>query len=140
MTLAELRTELVTDPTGLGYAAAWGGSDQGLADLLNLPRAAITVWRGLLPAYQVIDLVAWTEWTALSAANKQLLQTLTGTDTVNTESANTRAAFSQMFAAGTATRTALLAFAQRTGSRAEQLWGTGRIVTESEVSGARGLA
>ena len=138
MDYVALKAEITTDPAGLGYAALWvAGSDWQVAELLNAVRQSIDIWRGLIPSHEVIDVIVWTEWTGLSAANKQLLQTLTGPDRVNTSSANTRAAFSQMFAAGTATRTALLAVATRKGSRAEQLWGPGVVVTHDDVALAR---
>ena len=126
MDYAALKLELTTDPAALGYAAAWAeGSDWKLADLLNAVRQTIDVNRGVIPSYEIINATVPGDWATLSAAEKQRYQTLTGAGQVDSGNANVRAAFQAMFAAGTATRTALVALLTRKGSRAEQVFGQG---------------
>lgn len=136
--LAALKTELQTDPTSLGYASSMAsGTDWALADLLNAVRQTIDIDRGVIPSYEIINATAVAEWTALSAAEKQRYQTLTGAGQVDSANVNVRASFNQMFAGGTATRTALTALLTRKGSRAEQLFG--QQVSTEHVSRARAL-
>jgi hypothetical protein len=136
MDYATLKAELLADPLGLGYAAPWvEGSDWQLADLLNAVRPSIAVDRGVIPSYEIINATVPAEWASLSAAEKQRYQTLTGAGQVDSAHANVRAAFLAMFAAGTATRTALAALASRPGSRAEQL--LGGSVSMQDVARAR---
>jgi hypothetical protein len=133
--LAALKTELLTDPTGRGYAAPLAtGTDWMAADLLNAVQAGISIDRGVIPAYEIINATVASEWTALSAAERQRYQTLTGAGQVDSSNANVRAAFAAMFAAGP-TRTALTALLTRQGSRAEQLFG--QSVSVADVSRAR---
>jgi len=51
MDLTALKTELTTDPAGLGYAAHLAtGSFSPIVDLLAAARAGFTVFRGVLPS------------------------------------------------------------------------------------------
>lgn len=134
-TLAQLKSEIQTDPTARGYAAQ-GGNDEAKATLINAVQGGIAIDRGVIPAYEIVDATAAAEWAALSAAEKQRYQTLTGAGQVNSASVNTRAAFQAMFGAGTATRTALTALLTRTGSRGEQLWGLGTTITAQDIGRA----
>lgn len=137
MDLTALKIELQTDPAGLGYGPhLLTGSYSPVVGLLTAARAGVTVFRGVIPAYEVINATEPAEWTALSAAEKQRYQTLTGAGEVDVSNANVRAAFSAMFGVGTATRAALIALATRPGSRAEQLWGVGTSVSAEDVARA----
>ena len=129
-----LKAEMTNDPTGLGFAADTHGDDQFRADLLNAVRATIDISRTVIPSYEIINATVMSEWTALSAANKQLYQTLTGAGEVDASNPNVRTAFTTMFAAG-ATRTALAALQTRKGSRAEQLFG--QNVSANDIAIAR---
>jgi hypothetical protein len=112
-----LKAELTADPLARGYASM---TDTQAATSLNT--ANITRKRKIIPAWEVIEATVVAEWTALSAAEKQRYQTLTGAGDVNVQGVNTRAAFGAMFAAGTQTRTNLLALENDTPwSRREQL-------------------
>jgi len=137
MDFAALKAEVQTDPVGLGYAIHLAsGSLSPIVALLTAARAGVTVFRGVIPAYEVINATVTAEWTTLTAAEKQRYQTITGAGQVDTANANVRAAFLAMFAAGTATRTALVALASRPGSRAEELWGAGVVVSAEDVARA----
>jgi len=138
MDLAALKAELLADPAGFGYAPMLAaGQDGTLADALNAVRQTIDINRGVIPSYEIINATTPSDWTALSAAEKQRYQTLTGAGQVDSGNANVRAAFQAMFAAGTATRTALTALLTRKGSRAEQLFGAGVEVDFMAVCAAR---
>ena len=122
MDYAALKTEIQTDPLALGYAAnVASGNDSAIAEALNLVRGTISIDRQIVDSHEVIDATAAAEWAALTAGEKQRYQTIVGAGKVNLENANVRAAFSAMFAAGTATRAALIAMLTQTGSRAGQL-------------------
>ncbi len=138
LSLAGLKIELQTDPNAYGYAAT-GGDEAAKAALLNQVRAQISISRGIVPAREVVEATVAAEWASLSAAEKQRYQTITGAGEVNTEAANIQAAFLAMFAGGTATRTALIALATRSGSRAEQLFGVGVVVSHQDIAAALSL-
>ena len=72
LTLSALKTELQTDPTTLGYAPfITSGTTWKLAELLNLPRVAIRIFRSDVKTWSVV--VACTVkagYDALSAGDK----------------------------------------------------------------------
>ena len=111
-----LRTELLTDPLGRGYASK---TDQQCADDLN------TVYRTRprtnIPTWEVLEATIPAEYATLTAAEKQRYQIFISAGTLNPAGTNTRAAFSAMFAAGTTTRTNLLELASEPCSRAAEL-------------------
>lgn len=133
---AALKAEIVSDPQAFGYAAAWtAGEDWKVADLLNQVRA-IQINRGKIDGSEIVAATTPSEFLALSAANQNLYIAITGASGgVDVSSALTRSAFAAMFANGTATRAALVALANRPGSRAEQLFGQG--VSHFDVAKAR---
>lgn len=135
-----LRTELQSDPSALGYAAAVAsGNDQSLADALNLPRsgAAFSQFRNAIPAADVVGAVAPADFTALNQLLTTKLQFLFTGGFLDATNSNTRAIFLALFAGATApTVTALTALASRQGSRAEKLFGAGVAVTTTDVSRA----
>lgn len=153
--LTALRTELQNDPASLGYAALLtAGSDQGLADALNLRRASIQVRRADIAPAEIAGAIAVADYTALPgtptaaqlSTERRFLAWLTGIMAVPTlrllnddgTDGPAIANFKAMFAAGTGTLTRLSALASRTGSRAEQLFGTGVGVTALDVARAFG--
>jgi hypothetical protein len=132
-----LKTELTTDPAGLGYAPHLAsGSLSPIMELLNAPRIGVSVFRGVISSYEIINATDPAEWAALTAAEKQRYQMLTGAGQVDVSNANVRGAFAAMFGAGTVTRTALVALASRPGSRAEELWGAGTAPTAADLARA----
>jgi len=104
MDMAILHSELTNDPLARGYA---GMTDAQAAASLNTANRATT--RTIIPAWEIIGATVPSEWTALSAAEKQRYQTITGAGEVDASNQNVRNAFLAMFAGGTATRTALAA-------------------------------
>jgi len=124
MTLAALKSELLNDPTTLGYAAfISSGVTWQLADLLNAPRAGISVFRSSIKTWEVIANTVKAEYDSLPAGDKQLYGILVSSGEIDATNAAIRAMFASIFGASTTTRTQLGAMASRQGSRAEQLFG-----------------
>lgn len=151
--LVQLKTELQTDPTAIGYATDLANrTDHKLAEAVNLVRLSITVKRKDVSARELYEAIEVTDYTALPgsptaaqlSAERRYLGWLTGLialdrvrlqnddNTVTPVGANLQA----MFAGGTGTRTRITALMTRTGSRAEQLFGVGTVVTVDDVSTA----
>lgn len=151
--LEQLATEINTDPTAIGYAPhITSGSDNAIADLLNEPRAGITIRRQDISTkelYESIDVadyaalpsnpnatqlsterrfLAWLS--GLQALGRVRLQNDDGTDTPVVKNLLT------MFPAGSQTRARIIALATRLGSRAEQLFGANVAVTDDDVAKA----
>jgi hypothetical protein len=107
------------------------------AAALNTANVSVQTQRNIIPSREIIEATVAAEWAALTAAEKQRYQTITGAGDVNVLGTNTRAAFAAMFAAGTTTRANLIALQTETKliSRAAQL-GIG-TVTDHDVTAAR---
>lgn len=134
-----LRAELTGDPLALGYAPLIAAGDaRGLAALLNAPTGpgAAPVDQSVVPAYTLFECIVPAEWSALTAANQQRIQTILAMGQVDIQGANTRGAFLAAFAAGTTTRANLQAVQTRTGSRAEALFGAAASVSAEQVADA----
>lgn len=131
--LVMLKAEIANDPMGLGYA---GKTDTEIADLLN-DATRCSIDRTIIPAWEVIEATVPAEWAALTSAEKQRYQILTGAGEINVQGTNTRAAFLAMFGAGTATRANLAGLQRRQASRAEELGWDG--VAYWDVARARAL-
>lgn len=137
MDYTALKNELQTDPTALGYAASIAaGAFSPVVTLLNTVRGTILIDRDLIESYEIINATVPTEWAALSAAEKQRYQTVTGAGKVDCRNANVRATFQAMFGVGTTTRANLTALLTRQGSRAEQLFGAGAFVSAEDIAKA----
>lgn len=129
-----LTAELTNDPLGLGY----GVSDQNDADLLNEVRPSIMVRRTVEPTHDLTGLLVLADVLAATADQRQALAIYLGSPNVNMSKDNFRQAMGSIFGPGTATRTAVAAWQDRQGSRAEQLFGTNTIVSHADVALARG--
>lgn len=135
---AALKTELQVDPAGLGYAPHLAaGADQSLADLLNEARQSISIPRATIPAHEVWEAIVPAEWTALTANERQRVQTILSMGEVNVRGTNTRSSLAAAFGAGTTSRSNLAALQTRRGSRAEELFGEGITVTSEDIAKAR---
>lgn len=133
---AQLKIEIETDPSLRGYAAhLTTGSDHKTTDLLNALTTS-TVERDIVSAHEVYEAILPAEWAALTSVEKQRVQTLLGMGQVNLKGSNTRASLGAVFITGTTTRGNLLALQTRVCSRAEQLFGTGTVITPEEVAKA----
>lgn len=149
-TLAALTTEINTDPTALGYAALKAsGNDQGIADLLNIVRATISVKRPDCSPAEILEAIDLRDFPAspTGVASVPLAQSwlesvtqfarirLTNDDGTKT---TTRKNFDRLVNDTQGSQTRLDAVAVRTGSRAEQLFGAGVFVTPTNVANALG--
>jgi hypothetical protein len=158
MTDASLRSELQTDPAGLGYAPyRAAGNHQALADLLNWPRdgvtapplagapagAAITVRNPSISAADLLEAIDNRDFaTTPNAAHVAWFESITQQRTIallNEDGTNNRVLgnLNRLITSDTqGSRTRLLALATRRGSRAEQLWGPGTVVTIDDIGRA----
>lgn len=102
--LNALKTEITTDPNGYGYVQAPVSESVGEknAALLNEVRASISVDRGVIPAYEIIDAIVAADWTALTDPERRRVELITGAGEVNIRSTNTRSAFLAAFGAADA--------------------------------------
>jgi len=132
---AALKTELDTDPTGRGYAAA---SDIAAAELLNEVQGGITVNVTSVLMAEVLEAIVPADWVALTDGERAGLLLYASQDTLNPNAANVVDAFTTFFAA-TPTLTALNALQTRNGSRAEELWGENVVIHHIDVAIARSL-
>lgn len=149
--IVQLRTELQADPRVYGYAPLITALDEnGLAALLNLARTgsnggpAITIRRAdirpsdVLEAIDVRDFVAAANQTTLhgswfeSITQYPLVRLLNDDGTDTRVMANLRRVL--LNAQGSQTR--VTALGQRTGSRAEELWGRDTLVSDLDISKA----
>lgn len=140
--LTQLRTEITTDPTSLGYASPLAaGNHAQVATLLNQPRGAISVEKVYVTSRDLIATLVPGEYTALTQAQRDYLALLPALGTVDIRTGSSlRNALNAVFAAGTGTRTAYTALASRNGSRAEQLFGVDTVVVSNEVTRALEMA
>jgi hypothetical protein len=130
----ELKTELDTDPTGLGY----NSENAEDAARLNEVRAGIIVSVSSAPVVGVIEAIVPAEWIGLTDAQRAGLGLYATQETINPNAPNITDAFSSFFAPGP-TRTALIALQTREGSRAEELWGENARITYEDLRIARAL-
>ena len=140
---SQLKTELNTDPNAYGYAPfIASGADQNLADMLNLPRAAIVMPRPdvnpleILEAIKVTDFInapnvlfaSWFESITQYPAVRILKENGTETRVMTN--------FLSILVNGSQSEVRLRALASREGSRAEQLFGVGTTVSNADIAQA----
>jgi hypothetical protein len=141
-TIALLKAEIANDPTGLGlHALSLAGQDQAVANLLNATTGAGTgsVWNNAVSGAALIACIAAADFTAMTALTVAKIQLLFGVGgTFDATQANNQANLAGLFSGASApTIAAATALLQRTGSRAEVLWGTGTTVSALQCSQAR---
>lgn len=140
---AALANEINADPNAYGYAArAAVGDDQGIADLLNLKRAGITVRRPSVRREELMEAIDTRDLKANpTVLEGSLLESILQSDTVflanpdNTVS-RTRQNLNRLLADTNLSQTRLAALANEQGSRAQQLFGYATNVTPSDVAKA----
>ena len=145
-TLESLHAEIVNDPTGLGYKEAdgvtWKG-DQVIADLLNEVRVAIQIKRSDVDASEVFHAIALGDLVNNPGASQlewfnALLHLTTPIRLLNADGSATpvRENVIGIVRNGTATLQRLAALETRAGSRAEQLWTEGIVISAGDVGRA----
>lgn len=138
---AQLLSEITNDPKGMGYAAMINArSDEMIAQALNAKTGPGIgqVFRPQVGHAEVLNCIDRTEWNALTTAQRADLNGILAIPITDFSNANVRAAFTNVFGAASATRAALLALVQPSGSRAEVLGGYGTVVTSTDVAQALG--
>lgn len=159
MTLQALKNELLTDVQSYGYAAFIAASEpENCAAALNKVRtgndgeAAITVRRADISSQEIVEAIVVADYTALpgsptaaqlSAERRYLawMGNLAAVGTVrllNDDGSDGPVItnLKAMFNGGTGTIARLNAISSRPGSRAEQLFGAGVVVTTQDVAAA----
>lgn len=139
-TLQDLADEINADALGI-YPAITPENDAAIADAINETRESITVWRDDLEAAELKDAVRLDDYiAACDTAAKRAWFALVLDNGIPLQDPNgaVRSGIASLFA-GTDTLTDFVAIAQRSGSRAEALWGPGSFVTPSQVAQARAL-
>ena len=140
-----LRQELLVDPNAYGYAPLIAiGNDQGLADMLNLARAAIVMPRPdvspleVLEAISVQDFVAANAQTILMGSWLESLTQFQQIRILKENGSDTRVMTNLMrfLVNGSQSEVRLRALASRSGSRAEQLFGVGTNVSPMDIAQA----
>lgn len=136
---AALLAELQTDPTAIGYAAPLAaGSFSQLVALLNEPRAGVSIRRGLVQGSAIINAIAVAEFEALTQIQlTRLMVVCSASGGVDTAGNGTRAILASLFGAGPS-RAALIALSDRSGSRAELLFGQAVIAADIAAALGRG--
>lgn len=149
--LAALKTELTTDPRSYGYAPLVSSSNYlGLKALVNQIRATIQVKRADITASEILEAIDTSDFQTSPApvtgaiawfesSTQQSSLRLTNDDGSDTRVLkNLKNLFLPNGAAGAnpQTRARLNAIALRDGSRAEELFGVGYVVSEQNIADA----
>lgn len=114
-----------------------GKTNEEVADMLRTTLVTVTTERDVVPAHEVWEAIVPAEWAALSAAEKQRVQTVISMGDVNLRGANTRASLAAAFAAGTQTRANLLALQTQRVDRPVGEAVFGQLPTAQDVAAAR---
>lgn len=140
---AVLKTELNTDPNGYGYADAIAiGDMRVLADKLNQTRAAISIPRPDVTPMEILEAIRVTDFIAnasvLYASWFESLTQFASVRILKVDGSDTRVMTNLMtlLTNGSQSEVRLRALASRQGSRAEQLFGPGTVVTPEDCSKA----
>lgn len=151
--LAALKTEVTTDPLGLGYVPE--NTQAGVLDIINLTRGTITVGKPKVSSPLVRSTTTFAAYNALTADEQEWLRWMTGsngfeaenlevTDDLRLQLLGTTTIGATDAAAsfwGALERDAMVAAMSAiidvNGSRAEELWGFGTVITSADWRAAR---
>lgn len=118
-----LKTELLTDPAGLGLSGTTG--EQAAALLNEIPPdntgSLRRVVRSTVQTFEIMSAITRAEFNALSANDKNYVQALCSCGQVDPSSGNIVSAFAAMFSGQSQTNLSNLRY--RAASRAEVLFG-----------------
>lgn len=138
--LAALKYELQTDPAGLGYAPhVASGADAILVQLLNEPRAGVSVNAGVVGAADVVAAIDQAEYMAIiDPGAREYVRLVVTPGLVDLgQGSKARVGLLALFPVGTATRAALVKLVTREASRAEFL-GFGPVSDDDIATALRG--
>lgn len=140
--LSAIKAELQNDPKTLGLTVL-PADDEANANKLNEVRPELTIDRESIPASEISKAIDRDEFNALSAADRQWIQMITSSGSVNPkQGGEVYEGILQLFAAGTESRTNLVAILKEPANRINQMHKTGLLqaggsVTPSDISQAR---
>ena len=139
---APLKTELTTDPKGLGLVAMTGLQAAAKLNLIGASGEFEAVGtQSVIDAWRVANAIDLGEYSAagIAANQRSWLAMIMSAGKVDVSNATVRANFGAMFTLATSptTRAALLALTKRSVSRIEALFGDGIYVDEADVIRAR---
>ena len=120
MDYRKLKAEIETDPLSEGYASM---TDEQICASLNAETRSAHV--AILTPTEIINAIVYSEWTAKTAAQQQVIWNLLGMGQINPWGIEA-SIFTTVFGAGSATIAALAALRVKKISRAEEL-GIGRV-------------
>jgi hypothetical protein len=139
-----LKNELLTDPNAYGYAPYIADTNNPhLADMLNQPRAAISMPRPDVTPLEILEAIKVTDFisnaNSLYASWFESVTQFPSVRILKTDGSDTRVMTNLMtiLTNGSASETRLRALAVRSGSRVEQLFGVGTTVSVQEVIDAQ---
>jgi hypothetical protein len=141
VTIAALRTEIDTDPKALGYATLklqTNGPEAVAAKLNEVGASAETLFKSYVPLEDMLAEIVFSEYSGWSAAQKTNIDQFLRGLRIRTGSANMRTTLGALIPTG-ASRTAMVALASRSATRAEILFGEGVRVTDQQVAEALAL-
>lgn len=139
MDFEDLRDEIVNDPKAIGLATT--NSDQTNADRGNeigRSNPVETIDVSSVAPEKAQAAVVGSEYAVLSAVARDAWGAIVGLPSIPVKDANIRAQIGEIWAAGTATRTNLLALQARLASRFEVVLGEGVRIRHQDIAQAFG--
>lgn len=127
MNFLALKTEIQTDPTGLGYGTWLTPIDDARIALLLNDATKRAITRTLVPSWEIVTAFDPAEFTARTQLQQSQLATILSGGIVNMQNSNVRQIAGNIFPIGGPTRAALLALQTQTVSRATEL-GLGTVL------------
>ncbi len=137
--LTALGNEITNDPKLLGYAGKTVAQRVALINALG--GSSETIGSGVIAGYQLMNQIVHSEFVLLSIPNQNLFMSYVACMQIDASNATVQANFLAMFPSLTAptTRANLIAFVNRSASRAEILFGTGTVITTWDMGRATGV-
>lgn len=140
MDYVALKSEIQNDPTSVGYSSVTTGNDQGIADLLNAISSGITVTvasltkdeflKAILPVALTLpskDVATQTKW-------DRILSMASSSGSIDVTDPHIIGLLSLSVSDGILTSGQASVVGTRSGSRAEQLFGVGTRINQSDIS------
>lgn len=139
--LAELQTELLTDPDAYGYAPhIAAGNMQPLADLLNIPRGDEDMLPNEAVSYLSLQQALFvSEYQALTATRQELWNAYTREDIDLVAAPEMKTQIEELFGFTGSTYNSLQSVWMRQASHAEELWGVKTVVAWQDCAAALAL-
>ena len=119
-----LRDDILADPILDAFPNTPDGA-AGIAEIYNADAVPdFFIWRSSVPTHDVKEVIVWTEYIALGAAEKSTFELIVSNGIVDATNANVRDGLATIFSGpeNAGTRTALLNLVARNATRAEALF------------------